>query len=387
MIFPCMLGMRAVMLGVLIAASADVAARAVTQPIPLRADRLPVAVEAAALHRQFAALSKMKEVAIEYSPLGPVMTLAGRTGLIVPRSVRDFREGTITPGLLDVLGPVLLATGRERLVVMENRHDALSREVRVEQTIGGIPVVDGVVSVSIDERSGEILYLGAAFLPDRGLPRKPELTAERAWQALVQAMESSGEAVAGSLTQYESPRLAYYGAQSYVSNPRLVWAFRASYRCPTGRDDDETVWVDAMNGGVAGRRPNGMYSVSPGPCRFDERAEADCIEEPRPIVSNAASCPIQAAHKPEVARVGCTTSFKLSWPNIPGAYRYYVQRTPKALGWAFARTVTQGFSHQCTVEVDAANLVRMQVCDRCGECGPWSDTALMDPGAACKAAE
>ncbi|HWN06362.1 MAG TPA: hypothetical protein VNO53_04280 [Steroidobacteraceae bacterium] len=379
---------KTIVLSLLIAAAASTPAEAVNPPRLLESAKLPVAVEPEALQRQFDALSAMPDVEIEYSPLGPVTAISGRTGVVLPRSVREFREGSIIYGLLEALGPALLATGREDLVVTRNEHSSSSRDIRTEQTIRGLPVVDGRVAVSIDEKSGEVLYVGAAFLPDRGLPKKPRLTAAQAWQALVRALEASGDAMPGSLAKSEKPYLAYYGAQSYEARPRLVWAFRASFTCPTGRHDNELVWVDAIDGSIAGRRSTILYVTSPGPCQREEVEKADCESAPHYLLADApysSSCQeAQVSPKLIVTRLACSNSFRLIWPKNPGASQYHVIRAPKSLGWAFARTVATGYVHQCTAEVDATNLVRMRACDGCG-CGPWSETLVMDPQAACQA--
>jgi hypothetical protein len=187
---------RGCLLGLLI----SVAGLAVgAPPVLLKPENLPVVVEPEALRRQFDVLSAMRGVEIEYSRLGPVSQVIGRTGVELPRSVREFREGSINTGLLEGLGSMLLATGREALVVKSNRFYGSSREIETEQTIRGIPVVGGLVTASIDETSGEVLAVVAAFLPDRGLPSKPKLSADQAWQALVRVFEASGDASPGSL--------------------------------------------------------------------------------------------------------------------------------------------------------------------------------------------
>jgi hypothetical protein len=375
---------------VMVAAATVVSAG--TSPVLLQSNTLPVAVEPEALKKQFDALSAMRGVEIEYSLLGPVSAVRGRTGIILPRSVLEFREGSINNGLLDALAPVLLATGREALTVRRNDHDRAARDIRTDQSIRNIPVVDGRVAVSVDEKTGEVLYVGGAFLPDRGLPREPKLAAARAWQELVRVMEASGDAMPGSLVRIEKPYLAYYGAQSYglETRPRLVWTFRASFTCPTDRRDDELIWIDSIDGTVAGRRSNIMYAVPPGPCQDEEVEQADCKSAPHELLAKpVASSSCEGTQVPPqlvVVRQGCSNRFHLMWPPIHGASQYHVIRAPVSLGWAFTRSVAQGQIHQCTTEVEAPNWVRMRACDGCG-CGPWSETRLMDPQAACHAGQ
>jgi hypothetical protein len=156
----------------------------------------------------------------------------------------------------------------------------------------------------------------------------------------------------------------------------------ADFTCPTGRQDSELVWIDAMTGSVAGRRSTISYFVSPGPCQQEELAQADCRAELDPFLGNArhgASCAGDAT-KPllVVTRLGRSNSFRLSWSRIPGAAQYHVISAPVDLGWAFARTVGAGYVHQCTTRVDVPTLVKMRACDGCG-CGEWSEELVMDP--------
>jgi hypothetical protein len=55
---------------------------------------------------------------------------------------------------------------------------------------------------------------------------------------------------------------------------------------------------------------------------------------------------------------------------------------PAAVGWAFSRTVAEGYVHQCTTEVDARSMVKLRACDGCG-CSDWSETLIMDPQGKC----
>jgi len=354
----------------------------------LQSKNLPTAVEPEVLRQQFATLSSMPGVVVEYSALGSVTSISGDSGIVLPASVRKVKEGTSGKVLLDVFRSVLLATGSETLTIAENRlAPPNERQIRAVESIRGIPVVDGGVSLAFDEETGRVRGFVAAFLPDRDLPKNPKLSAAQAWQALVRALEASGDARPGTVHEIEKPELAYFGAHSESIRPQLVWAMRIGFECPTGRQDDELVWVDAIDGSVAGRRPQGEYFVSPGPCQRDESAEAECISEPDASLSDApfsSSCR-EASARPRliVTRIGCSDSFRLSWPRIPGASQYHVIRAPIKLGWAFARTVVGGYVHQCTVRVDGPNMVKMRPCDGCG-CGEWSETLVMDPQAACQ---
>lgn len=373
----------AILLGVALSARE----RPAGPPVLLQARDLPMAVEAEALRQQFEALSSMPEVQVQYSVHGPVRWISGDTGVVLPDSVRQLEAGSSAKVVLDAFRSVLLATGSETLTVTHNRlSPPKQREIRAEQSIRGMPVVNGEVAVTLDEETGRVRYLGGAFLPDRNLPKKAQLSAAQAWVALVRAFEASGDALPGTVREIEKPKLAYFGVQPDSILPQLVWGMHVAFECPSGRRDDELVWIDAIDGIVAGRRPTRTYITSPGPCQLEKSAEADCESEPDASIGDASyssSC-AGASTKPRliVTRIGCSNSFRVSWPRVPGASQYHVLRAPTELGWAFARTVVAAYVHQCTTKVDAPSMVRMRACDGCG-CGEWSETLIMDPQSEC----
>jgi hypothetical protein len=379
-----------VLASIALAVTASAGDRPAGLPVLLKSADLPIPVDAEALQQQFAALSAMPDVQIEYSRLGPVASISGDTGVDLPASVRELKEGASAKVVLDAFRSVLLATGSETLTVRQHRPQLKGWGILLDQSIRGIPVANGVVAVTMDEKTGRVSYLGGAFLPDRNLPTKPALSKKQALQALVRAFEASGDAVAGSVQESDKPRLAYYGVFADAPRPQLVWEMNVAFTCPTGRMDNELVWIDALDGKVAGRRSTISYITSPGPCQAEEAAQADCESEPHPLLGtgpSTSSCQGSSA-KPllVVTRLGCTNSFRILWPRNPGASQYHVVRAPVALGWAFASTVGSGQIHQCTTKVDAPTLVKMRPCDGCG-CGEWSEELLMDPQAACEAGE
>ena len=189
-------------------------------PVLLQSRNLPTAVEPEALQRQFATLSSMPGVEVEYSALGAVTSISGDSGIVLPASVRKVKEGTSGEVLLNAFRLVLLATGSETLTVSENRLLPPSeRQIRADESIGGIPVVDGLVSLAMDEETGRVRVFVAAFLPDRDLPKKPKLSAAQAWQSLVRALEASGDARHGSVREIEKPEVAYFGVHSRIDTP------------------------------------------------------------------------------------------------------------------------------------------------------------------------
>ena len=365
-------------------------ARTAGPPILLKSSDLPMPIESEVLQRQFAALSVMSDVQVEYSARGPIDSISGDTGVVLPAGVQKLKIGASASSVLEAFGAVLLATGSESLTVRKSSHPQLEGwGIVLDENIRGIPVVDARVALKVNEKTGRVTFLGALFLPDRNLPAKPELSGKQAWQALVRALEASGDAVAGSTQEAEKPRLAYFGVWPESTHPQIVWEMHVAFICPTGRMDQELVWIDAIDGTVAGRRSTISYMTDPGPCQAAELKQADCRSEPHPlagVASHGASCSGSSA-KPRliVTRQGCTNDFHLMWPEIPGAAQYHVISAPADLGWAFARTLGAGNIHQCTTTVAAPTLVKMRPCDGCG-CGEWSAELLMDPKAECETA-
>jgi hypothetical protein len=375
------------LVAMLLFAAVATAGRPAGPPVLLKAEDLPVAVESAVLQKQFDALSAMPSVQVEYSIRGPVTSISGDTGVVLPGSVRQLKEGASAKVVLDAFRSVLLATGGETLTVTRNwLWLPKVRQIRAEQSIRGIPVANGRVALTFDEDTGRVQSFEAGFLPGRNLPKKAELSAEQAWQAVVRALEASADAVSGSAREIEKPTLAYFGAQPDSTRAQLVWSVRVGFECPSGRQDHELVWIDAIDGMVVARQSMVSYFRSPGPCRLDDSEEAVCETEPDASIGDApysSSCTGTSA-KPRliVTRIDCSNSFRVSWPRILGASQYHVLRAPTELGWAFARTVAAGYVHQCTTQVDAPNMVRMRACDGCG-CGEWSETLIMDPQGEC----
>lgn len=373
-------------LAILLAVAGSAGERPAGPPLLLQSRDLPVAVEAEALQQQFAALSSMPEVQVQYSVRGPVRWITGDTGVVLPGSVRQLQEGSSAKVVLDAFGAVFLATGSETLTVTQNRPlPAKQREIRAEESIRGIQVVNGDVVLTLDEETGRVRYLGSDFLPDRNLPKRAELSAAQAWQAIVRAFEASGDALPGTVREIEKPKLAYFGVEESM-RPQLVWGSHIAYECPSGRREDELVWIDAVDGIVAGRRSTRIYLTGPGPCQREKTVEAHCESEPDASIGDApysSSC-AGAAAKPRfiVTRIGCSNSFRLSWPRIPGATQYHVLGAPPEVGWAFAYTVAAGDVHQCITKVDAPSMVKLRACDGCG-CGEWSETLIMDPQGKC----
>ncbi len=173
---------------------------------------------------------------IEYSRLGPVKIIHGDTGIALPSDVSNLKVGDSAAGILQLFKDHLLANGDEILTV--TRHDAVyysTRSLRFSQSIRGIPVINSIVGIKYDDTTKRVSSFAANFIPDRGLPRTPKLSAQQAEQI------AGGEIV-------EPTYLGYYAHCCVPTPPELVWAINVwTIRMR------ETIYVDAITGVVADR--------------------------------------------------------------------------------------------------------------------------------------
>jgi hypothetical protein len=357
-------------------------------PVLRQPEDLTVAVDAALLKKQFDALAAMPSVQVAYSIRGPVVSIFGETGVVLPASVRELKQGDSARIILDTFRDVLLATGSETFTVTQNwLIDSNRRALHAEESILGRPVVNGRLMLEIDESTGQVRRLETNFLPDRDLPRDARMSAERASQLVTQALEVSTDAKPGTAQGQGTPALAYFGSWPKSERGQLVWTVPMHYECPTGIQQDEAVFIDAIDGTIVHHEPvRRVRTFAPSPpCH--PREPQDCVSEPHAL-QPAAPQELQATKAPSkpaitVTRIACSNSYRVNWPRIPGATTYAVQRAPASVGWAFARTVADGYVHQCTIKVDGATMFRMMACNGCG-CSDWTVPVVADPTRACR---
>lgn len=209
-------------------------------------------VDAETLERQYVALSSMPAVKVVYSALGPVRSVQGATGIVLSNGVRNFKAGDDASEVLQKFKDVLLAAGSEALKVRLNRSDAIGRTIRLDQSINGIPVLYGSVSVGIDDATGLVTGLGATFLPDRGLPREPKISAAAAAKRVEKLLVERGEAKPGSV-ETSTPSLAYTGTHPSSTRGHLIWVVPARFRSTKVGATDGMFWIDAVDGEFVGR--------------------------------------------------------------------------------------------------------------------------------------
>src|SRR5262249_8514772 len=126
--------------------------------------------------------------------------LEGDLGIVLSQRASQPTKGDSGAEVLQLLAPALLSTGTETLVVRWVRMIGPNhRVISYDQAIRGIPVL-GSVSISLDVETRRMKSVVASFLPDRGLPKNPTLTAGDAKKALEKALVENQEAVKDSIT-------------------------------------------------------------------------------------------------------------------------------------------------------------------------------------------
>lgn len=162
----------------------------------------------------------------------------------------------------------MLAAGSENLQVAADGTDEFYRDVTLSQSIRGIPVVRSMIRLRIDKHTGRVLEFGAGFIPDRGLPKEPKLTAAAAQQKVRAQLEAAMVAKPGTVRFGPTATLAYL-AMSEEKPARLEWETTLSYtRELGGQSIADKVWVDAIDGTIASREPfdkhNTVWKPYPG---------------------------------------------------------------------------------------------------------------------------
>jgi hypothetical protein len=228
-----------------------------TKPKLLLVSGLPLEIDQAALQLQYDALSGMDLARIEYSPLGPVESLEGWTGWVVPPDLGERDECEPADDLLAVIGALLLATGTESLLVGREKAALSNRRSRMfVQSIRGIPVIHGLVGVEYDVSTLAVTRLVANFLPDRGLPESPKLTAQQAERALPDGWTPGPHLDPESVDVPQGTHLSYFSPVR-THQPLLVWAIPVSVG-----GMPEWAYVNAVTGRVEGHVPSHVHDAT-----------------------------------------------------------------------------------------------------------------------------
>jgi hypothetical protein len=220
-------------------------------PRLLRAEDLPTNVEPEALQRQYQALTAISAERLEYSPRGPVQTIQGVAGVTLPTRVRNLAKGhEAADTILPVVGDMLLARGVESLTVQKNAPiDESTRALRLSQSIRGIPVINGGIAIDYDPTTLRISGMTANFVPDRGLPQAPRLSAKDAEQIVPPAVASVDNVKDIEVAIQPGTYLAYYAKSVEPDPPQLVWVVQV-----TLGTSHELFFINAISGEIAGRQ-------------------------------------------------------------------------------------------------------------------------------------
>lgn len=197
----------------------------------------------AALDAQAGFLERMPGGEIRYGENGAISWLKGRTGIVLPSGVAQFKVGQASKELLDHIGPALLAAGTEELRVTAianqagkadpvERQSSPERAVNLIQYIRGREVQDSSVNIVLNQQTNEITLVVANFLPDRGLPREPKLTAAEARAKVEAAMRGFALDQSQKITFQDYPATLAYTFEEIGDNGgiggALVWVFQVT---------------------------------------------------------------------------------------------------------------------------------------------------------------
>lgn len=142
-----------------------------------------------------------------------------------------------------------MATGQEQLVVRYDGSDGYGgRAVFMDQSIRGIPVLDGGVNVRLNA-NGEVTAAFSRFVPSSvTLSRMPTVTLRYAQQSVEQSLINTGLARASTVRFDTSATLAYVSDEGQAPTPRLTWIFHGSYRTQNAEQHWIKFVVDATTG-------------------------------------------------------------------------------------------------------------------------------------------
>lgn len=143
------------------------------------------------------------------------------------------------------LGPVYRAAGTEQLEQFSGHVDEVGiGSYRIDQYIDDLPVHGGGLIIITDSHTDEILRIKGSFLPDRGLPQSPHVSAGEAAEIAAEAIAARDNIELQSFDVNEKPELVYY------LEGNLAWRFYLDYQ-PEGRvPETEMVVLDAVNGSL-----------------------------------------------------------------------------------------------------------------------------------------
>jgi hypothetical protein len=178
------------------------------------------------------------------------------TGIFLPPGVADLKVDQPAHGILEAIGPALLARGTEELRVRFISRQFGEIVVKLDEFMQGREVAHGGVNVAVNERTNQVTGVWAFFMPDRGLDHVPQLFADDAKAKAGTTMRASFEKMSmpdAEVTFGDSPAYLRYEFEKMgseagggVNGGALVWVFSAYIKSHSWGE----VLVDAATGNV-----------------------------------------------------------------------------------------------------------------------------------------
>ncbi len=177
--------------------------------------------------------SEIDGIKVRSDARGIPSSILGKTSWSIPQDLKSAEGKAALARALEQVRTVLLGEGTEELVMADEPTTQLHlRDIRFRQSIRGIPVSDGSLVLTVDDRTGTVALINATFLPDRGLPEEPRLTDSDAERVAVIWVEQYQETIA------KRPRLK-------EDNPELSSPIETDAR---GRNHDQRPTAAQLQG-------------------------------------------------------------------------------------------------------------------------------------------
>lgn len=222
---------------------------------------------------QYEFIRRVSAAEIQWADNGAVSLLMEPKGIVLKTGIEGFKVGQPATELLEKIGPVVLATGREELRVVNvtrakdlpDRMPNRRTTVRLTEYIRDREVSMSGVNIAFDEDTHEVTMLVVGFfLPDRGLDHKPRLTASQARTKLeAELRETPYQNM--KPTFFETPaRLAYsfdeWGSHGGTGGA-LVWVFSVALPPAGGEGHFTELMANAATGKITPRDSGLRYWI------------------------------------------------------------------------------------------------------------------------------
>ncbi|MGH8496860.1 MAG: hypothetical protein ACREVN_12070 [Gammaproteobacteria bacterium] len=149
--------------------------------------------------------------------------------------------------LIQELGAAYRAVGTERLTQSSAHvNEAAIGVYRIAESINGLWVHGSSFMIITNANTGEITRIKSRFLPDRGLPKEPEISPLIATQMAAEAIAHAENAQLQDIDIVDEPELVYH-IDGY-----LGWRFVLGFRI-NGEADQEMIVINSIDGSLIER--------------------------------------------------------------------------------------------------------------------------------------